>query len=167
MKKLEKYGIKIPEGAILTVNKIVYERSLARNIRAIHYKVPSLKHYSMTIELDPSTDELLFYAQEYRMPKQVKISLEEAKEKALEFIERVTGLPEDSKLTKAELLHRQEGGRLPDGSVLYDYWLYLFEWSRVINGIEVEGEVIRMTVDPSSGDVMSYFMLCGLLETFR
>ena len=155
MKELEKYGIEIPEGATLTVDKIIYDRARGRDVRFVDYKVPSPYDRSITIKLDASTDELLFYSDGPRMEKQVRISLEEAKKKALDFIKRVTGLPEDSKLTKAELLHQKQG-LLPDGGVLYDYWEYWFEWSRVIDGIEIKGEVIRVIVAPSSGDVIAY-----------
>jgi len=155
IKKLKKYGIEIPEDATLTVDKIIYDRTRGRDVRFIEYKVPSPDERSITIKLDTSTDELLFYSDGPRMEKQVRISVEEAKEKALEFIKRVTELPKELKLTKAELLH-QKLGLLPGGGVLYDYWEYWFEWSRLINGIEVKNEYIRVIVAPSSGDVIAY-----------
>ena len=149
----EKY-VDIPKDAKLDSVTRIYDDWKKKEVHLLHYRVSPPHDHRIIIKLDASTGELLFYSDTSkrcteRVSTDVRISLDEAKKIALDFIARVTVLPEGSRLTRAELLHSQGCG----DRMLYEY---LFEWSRVINGVEVIGENLRVVVHASSREVVAY-----------
>lgn len=154
--KAEKY-ISVPGDAVLVEVQNIYDKWFEKEVSSLHYKVQTPHDHRIIIKLDAATHELLFYSDTskrctLRAGTGVKINLDQAKKTAEDFIARVTDFPSDSRLTRAELL-RFTGC---DDRMYYEYW---FEWSRVINGVEVLGEVIRVVVHASTGEVTSYCKL--------
>lgn len=152
--RAEKY-VDVPKDATLVSVTKYFDRQLGKGLRSLRYKVSDPHEHLIVLKLDASTGELLFYYDTSkrcteRVRTDIRISLDEAKERALDFIKSVLGHLVDLRLERAELLHSQGCG----GRMYYEYW---FEWNRVINGVEVIGEKnLRVIVHASSGDVVVY-----------
>ncbi len=130
-----------------------YDPLWERKVIWIHWKTP-IHNHGIDVKIDAISHEILFYSNNHKRcillaGSDIKISQNKALEKAKEFILKVSSIPPDFILSNCTMVKVR-------GCTQEFYYEYLFEWSRIINGISVEGELIRVHLHANTGEVVGY-----------
>ncbi len=128
---------------------VVYKRSESLNHR--DYIVLESKNAEFYVNANTGVIERITFKDAMRNSSIVRLSEDEAKKRAEDFVKKFGGLSPNMKLVEAKLLDHGVGKE------------YQFIWVETIFGIEMPNRIV-ISVNPNTGQVMSYMGILRQVE---